>query len=297
MLKTVMLLVAGLAAGFAIAYFSGPSSGDGESLGVGSESRSFTGAGREPAGGDAARGTATAARVASLENTLNQEIQQRAVLEQRVAELGAALDGLRGADAVAEAPASRERNQSGPADAGAQAGRSGPPPGGNRGMRGQETREERIQRLVDAGFPADRAESIESRTSELTMQTIQAQYQRRRGEKVDPALLDNPDEVLRLELGEAEYERYLTALGRPTKVGVFNVLQDSPAEQAGLRSGDEILSYGGQRVFGMRELNNLTVEGTPGEPVMLEVERAGQRLQLVMPRGPIGIGGGPFGGR
>jgi S1-C subfamily serine protease len=99
---------------------------------------------------------------------------------------------------------------------------------------------------------------------------------------------------LRQELGETEYERYLAALGRPTKVGVFNVIASSPAEKAGLQAGDEILTYGGTRVFDMRELNDLTVEGSPGQPVVLEVQRNGQNLQLVLPRGPIGIGGGPF---
>ena len=108
------------------------------------------------------------------------------------------------------------------------------------------------------------------------MQTIQAQYQRRRGETVDPALLGGSQQTLRQELGDADYERYLTALGRPTKVGVFNVIASSPAEQAGLRAGDEILSYGGTRVFDMSELNDLTVEGTPGQPVVLEVQRDGQ---------------------
>ena len=31
---------------------------------------------------------------------------------------------------------------------------------------------------------------------------------------------------------------------------MFNVIASSPAEQAGLRAGEEILSYGGTRVFG-----------------------------------------------
>ena len=54
------------------------------------------------------------------------------------------------------------------------------------------------------------------------------------------------------------------------------------------------MNYAGQRVFNVGELNNLTFEGTPGESVVVDVVRDGQQLQLVVPRGPIGIGGGPF---
>jgi S1-C subfamily serine protease len=72
------------------------------------------------------------------------------------------------------------------------------------------------------------------------------------------------------------------------------VLPGSPGEKAGLRAGDEVVSYAGQRVFNVGELNSLTFEGTPGESVVVDVVRDGQQLQLVVPRGPIGIGGGAF---
>jgi membrane-associated protease RseP (regulator of RpoE activity) len=285
MLKTVSLIVAGLAAGFAIAYFTG--SGDSDFERTASDSSRASGVSAGPSAGAASREAVTPARVAELERALNAQIERGAALEQRVADLVAAVEGLRDVGA-AGAPAAPEVVR--PAQ-------NGPQPGAARGPRGQETKEERIARLVGAGFAPDRAAWIESRTSELTMQRIQAQYQRRRGETVDPALLDNAASALRLELGDAEYERYLAALGAPTKVGVFNVIPSSPAEVAGLRAGDEIVTYAGTRVFDMRELNNLTVEGVTGQPVVLEVERDGQTLQLVMPRGPIGIGGGPFNGR
>jgi S1-C subfamily serine protease len=78
---------------------------------------------------------------------------------------------------------------------------------------------------------------------------------------------------------------------------VRNVLASSPAESSGLQPGDEIVAYDGQRVFDMRELNALTLEGTPGESVVVDVRRADQNVQLVMPRGPIGIFGSGFRGR
>jgi len=53
----------------------------------------------------------------------------------------------------------------------------------------------------------------------------------------------------------------------------------------------------GERVFDIRDLNELTLEGTAGQSVVVEVRRDGQQVQLVMPRGPLGISGGFRGGR
>jgi S1-C subfamily serine protease len=76
------------------------------------------------------------------------------------------------------------------------------------------------------------------------------------------------------------------------------VLGSSPAEQAGLQPGDEVVAYAGKRVFDMSDLNGLTYEGTAGELVAVEVLRDGQPVQVYVPRGPIGImGGGRFRGR
>jgi hypothetical protein len=45
-------------------------------------------------------------------------------------------------------------------------------------------------------------------------------------------------------------------------------------------------------VFDVGELNALTLGGTSGESVVVDVRRNGQNLQLVLPRGPIGVYGG-----
>ena len=37
------------------------------------------------------------------------------------------------------------------------------------------------------------------------------------------------------------------------------------------------------------ELRNGTMQGQPGEDVVIEIERDGVRMQLALPRGPIGI--------
>ena len=151
------------------------------------------------------------------------------------------------------------------------------------------------ERLVAAGFSTDRAQWITDRLEQLPMEALRAQYEARRGGGAgEPPVAF--ERTLRGELGDADYERYLQALGRPTAVDVRGVLASSPAEQAGLRQGDQIVAYGGQRVFDSRDLNRLTLEGTPGEPMLVDVLRNGQHVQVVIPRGPVGITGGRFRG-
>jgi S1-C subfamily serine protease len=100
---------------------------------------------------------------------------------------------------------------------------------------------------------------------------------------------------LRAELGDQDYERFLTAQGRSTSVNIMGVLASSPAERAGLQPGDEIVAYDGKRVFDVSELNELTLGGTSGaSSVVVDFRRNGQNMQIVLPRGPIGVwGGGP----
>ena len=109
---------------------------------------------------------------------------------------------------------------------------------------------------------------------------------------------------LREKLGDSEYERYLQAQGSATAITVRNVIDSSPANRAGLLPGDEIVSYDGNRVFGMYELRSMSFSGSPGEDVVVEVMRDGQSMQIILPRGPLGITGsganmafrGSFGG-
>jgi hypothetical protein len=216
------------------------------------------------------------------------------VLETRVAELAAELEALRG-----RAP----RPGDGPA-ASVAGGEPRAERGGARFQRDVVALRDDIQRrqvelLIAAGFPPDRAEWINRRTSELRMAQLQAQYDATRdGRAFDPGTQLAGERTLRSELGDADYERYLQALDRPTSVTVQDVLASSPAERSGLKPGDEVVAYDGKRVFDMRELNALTLEGNAGESVVVEVRRDGQNVQLIMPRGPIGIFGGGFrGGR
>jgi len=83
----------------------------------------------------------------------------------------------------------------------------------------------------------------------------------------------------------------LQALGQPTAIQVTQVLEGSPGSQAGLQTGDQIVSYNSERVFNVNDLRELTLQGNAGEDVVIEIERDGVRVQLSVPGGPVGITG------
>jgi S1-C subfamily serine protease len=95
--------------------------------------------------------------------------------------------------------------------------------------------------------------------------------------------------MLRAEIGDAEYEQYRQANGWPTVVEVAAILESSPAQQAGLQAGDQIVSYNGTRVFDIGELNRFTMGSDPGGTVVVDIVRDGIPMQVVLPSGPIGV--------
>ena len=141
--------------------------------------------------------------------------------------------------------------------------------------------------LIVAGFAPGRAEWIDRRMQELRVQVTQAQCEARREGRRPPADLEAA--TLRMELGDQDYERLLTARGVPTSVKIQQVLERSPAKRAGLQQGDEIFAYGGTRVFDVQQLNALALGGSSGESVVVDVRRNGQNFGFALPRGPIGI--------
>ena len=63
-------------------------------------------------------------------------------------------------------------------------------------------------------------------------------------------------------------------------VHVDAVDADSPAERAGVRAGDVITEFDGERVRSARQFTRLVQETAPGQRVSLSVQRAGQRQAL-----------------
>lgn len=154
-------------------------------------------------------------------------------------------------------------------------------------------RERQLTGLIDGGFSEDRARQILQLESEAQYQALLAAHEaERRGEAIEALSTNSGSQsILRAELGDSDYERYLRAQGHPAAVQVTQVMEGSPGARAGLQSGDQIVSYDGQRIFDTAELRELTLQGSLGENVIIEIEREGMRMQLSVPRGPVGITG------
>ena len=150
-----------------------------------------------------------------------------------------------------------------------------------------------VDRLVEAGFPLSQAEWIVGRESELQMERLQARYEAMRGSDGQGVIVRgfSSDSELRTELGEADYERYLAATGRSTSAGIGRVIPNSPAQEAGLQPGDQIVRYDGDRVFSMMDVAGHIMRNPAEGNVVVDIERDGLQMQLVIPRGPLGVSG------
>lgn len=239
-------------------------------------------------------------RIAALERAVAAERDARLVLEEQLHGLYAELERF---DSPEMDELLRTLAESGEAREQARVQRAARR---DRGARMQDRDDMRIGQLVAGGFTEGRARQILELEDEIRMAALQAEFEaRQKGENFNPWewAADNQAD-LRERLGDADYEKYLTAQGGQASVTVREVIGESPANRAGLRPGDRILSYDGKRVFTMNELRSMAFSGEAGEDVIVDIERDGQRIQLVLPRGPMGItgsGGGmgfrsPFGG-
>lgn len=65
-------------------------------------------------------------------------------------------------------------------------------------------------------------------------------------------------------------------------VEITRIEPDSPAEHAGLKVGDVVLHYNGQRVEGMEEFSRLVRETPLGREVKLEIYRGGAPLRIAL---------------
>jgi len=226
-------------------------------------------------------------RLQELEQALAEEREARIALEDTLAMLFEELDRLEGTDerAAARLQAAPENERQARAAE-------------RRGQRNEADwvrsyEERRIAALVEGGFSDEEARRVLQLESEASFKAMQLVWEaQRNGESInvmDP--MSNPQSIMRAEMGDDAYARYLEAQGQPTAIRITQVLGGSPANSAGLRAGDELISYNGERVFNVMELRNGTMQGQPGEDVVVEIERDGVRMQLTLPRGPIGITG------
>lgn len=153
-----------------------------------------------------------------------------------------------------------------------------------------------VEALIETGIPAEQAALIQARLDEYDLQQLYIKDRASRegwlktpryGKELRQA--QNAYRELRAEFGDDAYDRMLYALGRVNRVAVRDIMQNSNAEQYGLRANDRIIEYDSQRVFTSQELNALVNQGTDGALVLVRVLRDEQQLDFYLPRGPIGI--------
>ncbi len=230
---------------------------------------------------------ATDERIRALENAVSEERQARQLLEDELFFLFTEIDRLE--DIVGNRDNSGETQDIEEVRSSVELRRFRD----NRSAIGQR------DSLIAAGFAPNRADWILQRESELRYESMQARFEARNSgtpqDFFDAAL--NSESMLRAEIGDAEYEMYLEANDRPTAVSISNVMASSPGERAGLQFGDQIVSYDGQRVFSTWELVQRTMGGGDEGTVVIDLLRDGAPMQIVLPRGPIGVEVGRSRGR
>ncbi len=276
MKKTALFLILGVSAGFAFATFLGGSSG------------TLPGASSERLDEWQARRATEelqplTERVELLESALADEIALRQTLQSELVAITDQLAGFEIADAASESQDERRPEEFVRAALQERVAE-------RFGDRRNNDPDRRLNQLVEAGFSPGQAQHITERESELRLEALYVQYDAvREGEPFDRF---DPQDQLRQELGDSSYERYLSATGQSTSVGVQQVMAGSAGQAAGLKSGDEVIAYAGERVYSVSDLNEVILQGAPGQTVVVDVLRDGQQIQVYVPRGPIGITGG-----
>ena len=207
----------------------------------------------------------------SLAATLNEEIGERRLLSQQVEQLQ---------EEIRELQAERQRR----------AERDPPPRVVN--LRTMN------MRFAEMGFTEQDREAIFEMAMAAQVDQIELDDRARREGWINTRRYVEESQALftyespvRKELGDERYDRYLYAMDRPNRVVMGGIIPTSEAQKAGFRSGDVIVRYGGEPVFGKYHMVKLRSSGVAGEPVTVEINRNGQPMQLTIPRGPMGFGG------
>lgn len=153
-----------------------------------------------------------------------------------------------------------------------------------------------VDALVAAGFPEEIVREFKANLDQTELDRLYLRDIATREGWVDTARFREEVEALRLdasstreEYGEEFYDWMLYTTGHPNRVAVGDVMTGSAAEDIGIRPGDQVLSYDGQRIFSPSELRDATIQGDPGALTPVEVLRNGRYVRLIVPRGPLGI--------
>jgi C-terminal processing protease CtpA/Prc len=213
----------------------------------------------------------------SLQNRLGKEESQRLNLQKRVAELERKLKKLQliTKSIEDEEPIAEKETE----------------------IRAEVEEElDREAQLVTAGLEPQQAKSIMQFLDDIEMERLYLHDQATREGWVgtpryrqEHMSLNERQEELRLELGDADYDLYLYGTGQPNRVIIQSVIEGSPAQKVGIQSKDIAYSYAGNRLYSIRDLVTATTEGIANESVLLEVIRDGNIYEFYLPRGPLGV--------
>lgn len=92
----------------------------------------------------------------------------------------------------------------------------------------------------------------------------------------------HPPAVVRLpERGTADRDSLVSALRPVVPAVIGEVVKGKPAERAGLRPGDTIRAVNAAPVNGWNDVVGF-IEGSPGRPLAIDVQRAGQGVRLAV---------------
>ena len=148
--------------------------------------------------------------------------------------------------------------------------------------------------LIEAGMNPQQAAELHERFDEFELDRLYMQDRAMRGgywfKPRHRSELVALQEDLREGLGDELYDFALFASGQNNRVIVRDVLDRSPAHEAGILPGDIFVSYGNDRIFTVQELRVATAEGEAGKLVPLEVLRGERQVRVHVPRGPLGTG-------
>ena len=145
--------------------------------------------------------------------------------------------------------------------------------------------------LERVGWSEDEVERVRQRWEEYQLAKLEVENQRARkvpGWKELGKRLFQIEVQARNDLGDEGYEAMRFAAGQNNRVVLSELLEISPASDAGLMSGDEVISYDGQRVFSAGALKFYTQSGEEGAWTEVRVLRGDEERRFFVRRGPLG---------
>ncbi len=148
--------------------------------------------------------------------------------------------------------------------------------------------------LIAAGLSPDQAISLETRFDDIELRKLYLRDQaRRQGAESEEIAsqrqqINAEEEALIEEIGDA-YGNYLYLTGQTNRVSVQSVIGNSAADISGIRDGDVIYSYAGDRIYNSFDLSSATGQGELGETITVQVQRDEQLVDVYLPRGPMGV--------